>query len=361
MSTNSPVNPDYYPWFDWLRIALACIVVIGHDTWWKINGWDESGNLAVQVFFALSGWLIGGILLNMPSTDLPRFYFNRAMRIWVPYFIALGLLLLASLLHDPLTSKWLEFVFYKFSFVYNLFGPSQLAHYRMDMPLEGSANHFWSVNAEEQFYLIAPLLLVLIQPKYGRSVITWVIIALLAWISRTYAASIVFGVLAAVIVNNFGAIHTKYAVRLVLGTLVALSAIGFIAGVDYELLAPICAIAMVLLLAVKGYQHSWGKLVGGMSYPLYLNQWIGVFVANALFKPFGLKDSVERQILSFILNLAIAAGLYWWVDRRILAMRRQLYTARRAQLILGMAYSTVIFGVFVGVTLYWYRDNRGFH
>ena len=79
------LKKTYYPYFDYLRIALATIVMLGHD---GLIRWGQSGNLAVQVFFALSGWLIGGILLRLSTDDLPRFYFNRALRIWIPYYIA---------------------------------------------------------------------------------------------------------------------------------------------------------------------------------------------------------------------------------------------------------------------------------
>ena len=141
---------DYYPWFDWLRLGLACTVMVSHSGLL----WSQAGNFAVQVFFALSGWLIGGILLQLREDELPRFYFNRALRIWCPYFLALGLLITASLtLRDTPTYKWSEFVFYKSTFVYNLFGPPQLAQHQAEMPLAGTGNHFWSVNAEEQFYL----------------------------------------------------------------------------------------------------------------------------------------------------------------------------------------------------------------
>lgn len=68
---------DYYPLFDWLRIILAIVVALGHD---NVIQWANSGNLSVQVFFALSGWLIGGILLNTPKGALPRFFFNRVTR-----------------------------------------------------------------------------------------------------------------------------------------------------------------------------------------------------------------------------------------------------------------------------------------
>ena len=141
-------DTPYYPWFDWLRGVLAIAVMLKHD---GLIPWEHGGNFAVQVFFALSGWLIGGILIHLKPADLPRFYFNRAVRIWIPYYIAVGLLIAASLLRDPVTAKWLEIVFYKLSFVYNLFGTQQLANHVAEMPLRGTGSHFWSVNAEERF------------------------------------------------------------------------------------------------------------------------------------------------------------------------------------------------------------------
>jgi peptidoglycan/LPS O-acetylase OafA/YrhL len=72
-----------YPLFDWLRFLLASVVVLGHA---NFVTWDHAGNLAVQVFFALSGFLIGGILLTTRRAELPHFFFNRATRIWIPTF-----------------------------------------------------------------------------------------------------------------------------------------------------------------------------------------------------------------------------------------------------------------------------------
>ncbi len=338
----------YYPWFDWLRLGLASVVLLSHEH--LIEQWPQAGDFAVRIFFALSGWLIGGLLVTLPKEELPRFYFNRALRIWCPYFLALGLLVIASLLRDPVTPKWTEFVFYKATFVYNLFGPPQLAQHLLQMPLAGTGNHFWSVNAEEQFYLLAPILLVLLPRRFGRSVFTWVGIAALAWFSRTYS-SIAFGVLAAVAVNAYGPFHQHYLTRCVAAAVAALSAIGLAVGMDYENISPICAIAVVLCLAVQGNRHFMGTLAGGMSYPLYLNAWIPVFVVNAFFKRAGLHNPFARHALILTLNLAMAAFLYWQIDRRILALRSRLYTPRRARLIVGIAYGTVAIGVCTGLIL----------
>jgi peptidoglycan/LPS O-acetylase OafA/YrhL len=347
-----PIAPStYYPWFDWLRLALAAIVLISHQG--LIPVWPQAADFAVQIFFALSGWLIGGMLLTLPRKELSRFYFNRALRIWCPYFLALSLFAAASLLRDPVTPKWTEFMLYKATFVYNLFGVRQLDQHKAEMPLAGTGNHFWSVNAEEQFYLLAPLLLVLVPARYGRSVAVWTVIAALAWFSRLYA-SIAFGVLAAIGAQAFGAFHRQALFRILAGVAVVFSIIGLLSGLNYELLAPICAIAIVLLMAVEGKQHPLGGLAGGMSYPLYLNAWIPAFFVNAIFKRTGLDNPFARHGLILILSFCLAAFLYWNFDRRILTARRWLYTPRRAQAVVAVAYGIVATGLCLG--LFRYRE-----
>ena len=340
---------NYYPCFDLLRIVLACTVMFSHSG--LISGWKQTGNFSVQIFFALSGWLIGSILLKLKTSDLPRFYFNRVIRIWIPYFIALGLLLTASIAHhDSINSKWFEFVFYKISFVYNIFGPPQLALHVNEMPLAGTGNHFWSINAEEQFYLLAPLFLVLMAWLGGRKIITWLVIAFVAFISRTYA-SIVFGVLAAVIVNNYGDFHTKLSAQIIIIFILIMSIFGIIAGLDYWLMAPIAATAIVLLLAIKGKSHPWCVFVGGMSYPLYLNHWIGFFSISYLFKFFKFNNFALWHILSIALNLTISAALYWCVDLKILTKRTQMYSVLRGRLAIMLSYIMIIIGIYVGISL----------
>ena len=137
-------DAQYYPLFDWLRGFLGIIVMVSHE---GLIGWEQSGNFAVQIFFALSGWLIGGILIKLEPSKLTHFYFNRAVLIWAPYYLALVLLIIASLIREPVTEKWIEFIFYKITFVYNIFGTPQLADYSHLMPLQGTENHFWSINA----------------------------------------------------------------------------------------------------------------------------------------------------------------------------------------------------------------------
>jgi peptidoglycan/LPS O-acetylase OafA/YrhL len=304
----------------------------------------RAAGLAVRVFFALSGWLIGGILLRLSKEDLPRFYFNRAFRIWVPYYIALGLLLTGGLLHDRVSQSWLEFAFYKTTFVYNLFGPPALAERGLQMPLQGTGNHFWSVNAEEQFYLFAPLLLVLLPTKLGQSTITWSIIAVAAWLTDIYA-SIVFGVLAAVIVYNSGPMHRgRYAV-MGLSVVAVLSAAGMLAGYSYPLLSPVLSVAIVLLLAIEGPQGAVGAIVGGMSYPLYLNHWIGGIVSHAIIKRIGLEHDNLDSFIAIPFSIGLATAMYWMIDRRLHTVRARLFTRSRGMAAMIIGYSLIVLGI----------------
>ena len=334
----------YYPWFDWLRGVLALTVMLAHD---GLIHWSYAGNFAVQVFFALSGWLIGNLLLRTHRSDLSRFYFNRAVRIWVPYYIALALLISASLLRDHAGLKWFEIVLYKATFVYNFFGTSQLAAHVSEMPLAGTGNHFWSVNTEEQFYLLAPLLLVLAAPSLGRARVTWLLLSILAWLTDIFP-SIVFGVTAAVFASINPALFRQPIARLALALISVVSAACLTMGFSYPKFAPMVAICIVLLLSISGPKQALGALVGGLSYPLYLNHWIGVFVANALARPFGLRESAIAHVLSSLINVALAVGLYLGIERPLLGRRSRWYTptiGRRATI---AAYAMMAAGLALG-------------
>jgi uncharacterized membrane protein len=168
--------------------------------------------------------------------------------------------------------------------------------------------------------------------------------------ARGYA-SIAFGVLAAVLVNRYGDFYTHRISRTASGLVVALSIVGFIKHVDYDLLAPVCAVSLVLLLAIRGRRHPGGALAGGISYPLYLNAWIAVFTVNAIFKHFGFQSVVVHETLVLILSISLATLLYWSFDRRLLARRKQLYSPRIAKVTMFVAYGTVTLGIVGGLLL----------
>ena len=346
-----PVESDaYFPLFDWLRFAMASLVLASHSG--LLPSYEHAGNFGVQVFFALSGWLIGGILLRIKKEQLPKFYFNRVVRIWVPYYLAFLFLILASLLHDKqIGLKWLEFVCYKATFVWNIFGTPQLNAAIDKMPLKGTGNHFWSVNLEEQFYLIVPFFLVLL-PRLGRNLLLWGLFASIACSFGSNSAAVVLGVFFAVLHEKIPYFHLRSPWRLIILLVLVISSILIFITDYYFKIAPIAGATIVLLLAVPGKKSAAGGLFGGLSYQLYLNQWIGGFFVQATFLTLGLsKTNFLVMPLSIVFDIFLAGGLYIFIDRKLLAARSRLYTPTIGKSAMITGYVTVTTGLVFGSAL----------
>jgi peptidoglycan/LPS O-acetylase OafA/YrhL len=256
----------------------------------------------------------------------------------------------ASLIkNEPITSKWIEIFFYDVTFVYNLFGPPQLAQFGHKMPLDGTGNHFWSICAEEQFYLLAPLLIISIPYGIGRSFLFWASIAIIALSSQYsgYFASISLGVLAAVSVRHADWTESLN-VRLI-ALLLACVGVAFLIGNDssYPLLSPFVAVATVVAFCIKGSVSPVGEILGGISYPLYLNQWIGGFAANAIFG----RGTIAAKVSGVPFSLFVAAVLYFSVDRIVRRYRRYFYS-ERIGLSIGLASFTLVAVGLLGSTLF---------
>ena len=332
--------PEYFPAFDWLRLALAMIVALAHD---GASVDSNMPNFAVQVFFALSGWLIGGILLDSERAKLPRFYFNRATRIWAPYYFSVLLLFAVSLLKEPVDANWLEYLFYDLTYTHNWFITPRIVEIKNDLPLEGTTNHFWSLSVEEQFYLFAPLLILFL--RWGRSPILWGIVASLAVLFETLYGAIALGVLAVTLQRQFGDWHLRKEMT-VLIVVVLLSICGlYIAKPGYyALLAPFAAVAIVLLCARRGTKTRVGEFVGGISYPLYLNHWIGIFVAHEVAQLLPFIGRNPAIVLGAILNIAIASVLFVVIDEQVRKRRNGWFTQKRGRQAAMVAYGLVLLG-----------------
>jgi peptidoglycan/LPS O-acetylase OafA/YrhL len=137
---------------DFLRAAAIITVIVGHSV--LAYGAPQSlnflqfGGSGVDLFFVLSGWLLGGQLFkelnNNQHIDVKRFWYRRWMRTLPAYYAVLVL----TVLQRYLTKDDVSFPFDYFIFVQNYNAP--LTFFSVS----------WSLCVEEQFYLvIAPLLL----------------------------------------------------------------------------------------------------------------------------------------------------------------------------------------------------------
>ncbi len=336
---------DSYPLFDWLRIILASLVALGHQGMPALGPIDAT--LAVIVFLALSGWLIGGILLTTSIPELPRFFFNRATRIWIPYAFAVALIYGLAAWREGIDANWYKYLFYDVTFTHITFTQFPRAMY--ELPMGGTGNHFWSISVEEQFYLVAPLLMLLL--PFGKKLWTWVVIAVVLLAAQSIFAAIALGVVAALIARDYpGWYRTRDARVLVWVAVIATFALCCL--FDTGPMRALFAVCLVQGLALPGPRGQIGMFLGAISYPFYLNHWMGAFLVNGVARHFAPIPNALWILAAYV--VALIAGIVTWamIDRWVMLSRNSWSTHRRGVVLGALAYGLVLVGL-VGGSIIW--------
>jgi peptidoglycan/LPS O-acetylase OafA/YrhL len=332
-----------YPLFDWLRFILAAIVVLAHEGVALPGPID--GGLAVAAFLALSGWLIGGILLDSEPRDLPRFFFNRATRIWLPYLATFALIYGLAAVRDGVDANWLKYAFYDLTFTHYTW--TQFPRALAEMPLGTTGNHFWSISVEEQFYLFAPALM--FAGVGGKRLAPWVVVAAILLGIGSRFAPVALGLIAAIVRRGRG----EWQATGVAGWAVPLACAGSFAALwrwPGPQLAALFAVLLVLSCARVGRRGRIGLFLGAISYPVYLNHWIGGFAVNALAHHVPLGDAVHTT-LAFFAGIAAATVLWALVDRPVMARRAGWFTPTRGRALAVVAYGLLAVGLVGGIVI----------
>ena len=147
------VRPARIQGLDVIRGVAVGLVMLEHA--WP-RTFPESGVVGVTVFFALSGFLITGLLLGdiqgLGHIRYARFYLHRFFRLY-PALVALllGFCLIDSALNQSSALGLAK------SVVVGLFYISDIPSYHL-APATGLA-HLWTLAVEEQFYLVWPWVL----------------------------------------------------------------------------------------------------------------------------------------------------------------------------------------------------------
>lgn len=156
-------NRTYYPLLDGLR-GLAILLVLFHHNF-KFSNFFFFGWIGVDLFFVISGFLITDILLTTLHDQhyLKNFYIRRVLRIFPVYY--LGLILCLFVL-PQIPGLVFDMSFYHHFQVY-LWTYTQNWLFIFHEPITNqSLLHTWSLGVEEQFYLIWPILVLILRtPK----------------------------------------------------------------------------------------------------------------------------------------------------------------------------------------------------
>jgi peptidoglycan/LPS O-acetylase OafA/YrhL len=353
---------------DLLRITASLSIIGFHGNSTGLLGNDavavvltNNGYLAVDIFFVLSGWLLTRQVLRMRASFTNgwafawRFWTRRWARTLPPYLIVLvalflfGNALLPHLHRDPtaLSTLNLPRLLVHALFLQTLFPPNALGV-------------SWSLVTEEWFYLLLPLVVLLVVPK------------LRSWQAVMAMGCIVLltpSIVRVVTLSRHswldGVLVTPQARfdGLVVGSLLAAASIGAPWWQRWVMarrrLLFLLGLAAILPILVAGDSHSWAfnvfGLLGfsvciGLLMPLLSQlrwpQWapvaavVGVAYLSELtyplyllhmFRPtFRVASSVTLDVVFALLLLVAATALHLGVERPFLALRDRFDTRRAA-------------------------------
>lgn len=170
--SSTPSKPDLrFHGLDTLRAAAILLVMLYHLNLMGmvpalVRPLAKVGWVGVDLFFVLSGFLIGSQLLKPylagAQPSLKDFYVRRAYRILPALFVVLALYLLLPL--------WREAPGPYAAWQYGTFTWNLLL---LGYPEHRAFSHIWSLCVEEHFYLCLPLLILLMmrKPSLGRTTV----------------------------------------------------------------------------------------------------------------------------------------------------------------------------------------------
>jgi peptidoglycan/LPS O-acetylase OafA/YrhL len=128
-------------------------VLLGPITrYWRLGGW-----IGVDLFFVLSGFLIGGLLfrefMKYGSISFGRFFIRRGLKIYPPFYVLFVVCLIVKSYLGPMPTgrEILGELLFLQNYLGNFCGPT------------------WSLAVEEHFYLFLPLVLFVLMRRNPKS------------------------------------------------------------------------------------------------------------------------------------------------------------------------------------------------
>lgn len=140
---------------DFMRCFAILITVYGHAVLLVAPNYRSAHNAltsafdGVSIFFVLSGYLIGGILVRELKKDhfsIGQFWTRRWMRTLPAYFFIFIVLSLFAIYHNTFQSSYWQYLY----FSQNLFSPASFFF-----------SESWSLAIEEWFYLLFPVIVLI--------------------------------------------------------------------------------------------------------------------------------------------------------------------------------------------------------
>jgi peptidoglycan/LPS O-acetylase OafA/YrhL len=344
------------PELDGLRGVAVLLTILLHYVV-RSNFYDNLGPMpvalflnslwsGVDIFFVLSGFLIGGIIIDHGSATnfAGVFYLRRALRILPVALLTIAAAYLFVPFLDPTNLHQTRVPAYSYLlFINNYWTASGFRGYRPLDPL-------WSLAIEEQFYLVAPAFFLLANFRIRNAVLA--LIVLLSPLLRAHAAKFspwdftpmrldgfAAGMLVAILVrqprfSNFQARAQRSVVLAVLGVLAIAVLFSVSPQLDQVRIAygvtmnSLLAAGVILLLQMKpgswlakGLSQRWLTGTGRLSYFIYLMH-VPILICTSAAT--GRRLGMWTPLLAFAICLASAWSSWRFLESRTIAIGKRV-------------------------------------
>jgi peptidoglycan/LPS O-acetylase OafA/YrhL len=314
--------------------AVAVFLVLGYH----LNSeYFKFGYLGVDIFFVISGFIIAHILSKDSNINIKQFYLKRIVRIYPAMTIVIFTSIILGVIYlrgDDLNPLALQGIFSivgvsNIYFAFTDTGYFQIESFRQPLL------HLWSLSTELQFYLLAPLIILILRKTNYK--IRQIIVLIISLVSLGFYTKLIeipnienyyllTGRIWEFILGAAIAFSNKNK-RIILrnGNYLAIPSLAIIFFLNYVSIERIhdsvVELSIVLLSAVfifqavsngnsgKSYSPKIMILMGDMSYAIYLWHWPILFFLKSLTGISGLELIFTTLILTITLSLF---SYYFW-------------------------------------------------
>lgn len=359
-STASALDLGYVPALDGLR-GIAILVVMAFNG--HLLGM-QGGFVGVDIFFVLSGFLITSILIQgrdrSSGMGLKNFYFRRALRLLPALFALMLFCVVFALIFQPeKASNTLKGVLYTLFYV---------ANWAQSPPMEpgiGPLSHAWSLSVEEQFYIVWPLVLLVLMRIKSKGVVLTILLSLITasvaisvWLwqaqvpflrmyfgSDTRAHELLIGCVAAILLF-WGAFQNTNRLKIAFHLLSGISIVGILlslflirhntAFVYNGGFALVCIGTAALIIDIvvfpsklsRSFEFAPLVWIGKISYGLYLWHYPIFEASRRLFD--GRIPPILYQVIGVLTTILVATASYYLLEKPFLRLRRRFATDETA-------------------------------
>jgi len=380
VSSPQALKSNYIIGIDGLRALAVFLVVIYHF----FPNIMPSGYLGVDIFFVISGFLIGRIIINGIGKPnfLINFYLSRIKRIFPPLIV---LFLLASvfgfILFDKSDNLYLqESLWQSALFIVNLTNNNLTDYFAIDV-IDRPLLHLWSLSIEEQFYIFIPALLILLRKNKISLTTSLILLFCISLFSNAYSQFIlgqdtffnsifrfwelIVGVLLAAnikkiqkLINSLSNATVNYLMFLATVTLIIATLILINDHLIKNIFAVIFASAMICNAVVEKsrffiLRHKFFVFFGNISFALYLYHWLFLtFTYQALVH----EPSTNIKLLILIMSILFSCFSTYFIENPIRNLKNKY-------LVSSLLTSLILIFAFIGffnwgnTQVYTYKDK----